>query len=77
MSQGHAKTHGAAIILHVKGVVGEAERLGEVIRDLGDVIERVREFFQIRPVAVPEAGVIGRDKVIAVGKPGEQRLEHS
>jgi hypothetical protein len=67
----------AAIILHVKGVVGEAERLGEAIRDLFDVIERVGEFFRIRPVAVPEAGVIRRDKVIAAGKPGEQRLEHS
>jgi hypothetical protein len=55
MGQGHAKTHGAAIILHVKGAVREAERLGEVIRDLGDVIERVPKFFRIRPAAVPEA----------------------
>ena len=40
------------------------------------VIERIREFFRVRPVAVSEARVIGRDKVIAIGKPGEERLEH-
>src|SRR5260221_1835157 len=39
------------------------------------VIERICEFFRIRPVAVSEARVIGRDKVIAIGKPGEERSE--
>ena len=77
MRQHHAKTNGAAVILHVKRVVREPERLGEVIHDLGDVIERIREFFRVRPVAVSEARIIGRDKVIAIGKPGEERLEHS
>ena len=76
MRQGHAKTHGAAVILHIKRVAREPECFGEVIHDLGDVIERIREFFRVRPVAVSEAWVIGRDKVIAIGKPGEERLEH-
>ena len=76
MRQGHAKTHRAAVILHVKRVAREPERFGEVIHDLGVVIEGVREFFRVRPVAVPEARVIGRDQVIAIGKPGEERLEH-
>ena len=52
----HAKTNGAAVILHVKRVPRESERFGEVIGDLSDVIERVREFFRIRPVAVPKPG---------------------
>ena len=77
MRQGHAKTHGAAIILHVKRVAREPERFGEVIHDLGDVIEGVREFLRVRPVAVSEARVIGRNQVIAIGEPGEERLEHS
>src|SRR5271157_1699579 len=47
------------------------------IHDLGVVIERVREFFRVRPVAVSEARVIRRDQVIAIGKPGEEWLEHS
>src|SRR5258705_2109894 len=42
----------------------------------GDVIERVREFFRVWPVTVSEAGVVGRDKVIVIGKRGEERLEH-
>ena len=42
----------------------------------GDVIERVREFFRVWPVTVSEAGIIGRDKVIVIGKLGEERLEH-
>jgi hypothetical protein len=70
------KTHGASVILHVKRVAREPESFGEVIHDLGIVIERIREYFRVRPVAVTEARVIGRDKVILIGKPGEQTLEH-
>jgi hypothetical protein len=76
MGQGHAKTHGAAVILHVKRVARERQRFGEVSHNLGVVIERIREFLRVGPVAVSEARVIGRDKVIAIGKPGEERLEH-
>ncbi len=76
MGQGHAKI-GAAIILHVKRVARETERFGEEIYDLGVVIKRIRKFFRLRPVAVSEAKVIGRDKVIAIGKPGEEGFEHS
>ena len=47
-----------------------------MIHDLGDVIEGIREFFRVRPVAVSEARVIGRDKMIAIRKAGEERLEH-
>jgi hypothetical protein len=77
MGQGHAKTHGASVILHVKRVAREAESFGEMIHDLGVVIEGIGEYFWVRPVAVSETRVIGRDKVIVIGKPGEQRLEHA
>ena len=40
------------------------------------VVEGVRELLRVRPVAVSEARVIGRDKVTPIGKPGEERLEH-
>ena len=77
VGQDHAKADGATVILHVEGEVGETERFGEVIHDFRDVIEGVREFFRVRPVAVTEARVIGRDQVIAIGKTGKERLEHS
>jgi hypothetical protein len=32
---------------------------------------------RIRPVAVSEAWVVGRDRVEAVGEPGEERREHA
>ena len=64
------------IIILLKGVAREPKRFGEMIHDLGVVIESVREFFRVRPVAVSETRVIGRDKVIAIGKPGEEWLEH-
>jgi hypothetical protein len=67
----------AAVILHVKRVPREPERFGEVIHDLGLAIERIRELVRVRPVALPEARVIGREKVVAIGKPGEERLEHA
>ena len=76
MRKCHAKTDRAAVILHVKRVAREPERFGEVIHDLGQVIESVREFFRVRPVAVSEAGVIRSDKVKSIGEPGEKRLEH-
>ena len=61
----------------VERKVGEPERFGEVIHDFRDVIEGVCEFVRVRPVALTEAWVIGSDKVIAIGKTGEERLEHS
>ena len=76
VGQGHAKTYGTTVILHVKRVARNPERFGKTIHDLGVVIKRIRELFRVRPVAVSEAGVIGRDKVIAIGEPGEERLEH-
>jgi len=36
MGQGHAKTHEAAVILHVQRVAREPECFGEVIHDLGE-----------------------------------------
>ena len=77
VSQDHAKADGATVILHVEGEVGETERFCEVIHDFREVSEGVREFLRVRPVAVTEARVIGRDKMIAIGKTGEERLEHS
>ncbi len=77
MGQDHAKADGAAVVLHVERVAREAERFGEMIHHVGDVVEGVCEFFRVWPVAVAEAGIIGRDEVIAIGKAGEKRLEHS
>jgi hypothetical protein len=76
VGQNHAKADGAAVILHVEVVAGEAEGFGEMIHDLSDVIERISEFFWVGPVAVSEAGVIGRDEVVAIRKAREERLEH-
>src|SRR5437879_2949410 len=76
MNQDTAKAHGAAVILHVKRVAREPKSFREVIHDFGDVIERVRELFRVWPVAVSEAGIIRRDKVVVIGKLGEERIEH-
>ena len=77
MGQGHTETHGAAVILHVKRVAREPQRFGEMIHDLRYVVERVGEFLWVRPVAVSEPWIVGRDQVIAIRKPGEERLKHS
>ena len=45
MGQDHAKADGAAVILHVERVVREAERFGEMIHHVCDVVEGVGEFF--------------------------------
>src|SRR6266481_638333 len=77
MCQSHAKTYRAAVVLHVKRVARQPERFREVIHDLGAVIERIREVLRVRPIAMSEARIIRRDKVIAIGKPREQRFEHA
>ena len=56
MGQGHAKTHGAAVILHVQRVAREPERFGEVVHDLGVVIERIRECFWAGQSLCPKPG---------------------
>ena len=77
MRQGHAKTNRPAVILHVKGIARESEHFGELIHDLGNVIERICELFRVRPVAMSEARIIWCDEVILIRKAGEERLEHS
>lgn len=77
MGEDHAEADGAAVVLHVERVVREAERFGEMIHHVGDVVEGVVEFFRVGPIAMAEAGVIGGDHVVAIGKAGEERLEHS
>ena len=76
MRKCHAKADRTAVILHEKSVARESEGAGEPIHDLGQVIESVREFFRIRPVAVSEAGIIRSDKMKSIREPGEKRLEH-
>jgi hypothetical protein len=49
------KTHRATVILHVEPVAREPERFGEGIHDLGVVIERIRDLFRVRSVALSEA----------------------
>src|SRR5712671_1859895 len=71
ISQRHPKAHGAAIVLHVERIARKPECFGEALHDLGAVVERIGEFFWIRPVAVSETGVVRRDKMIAIRKPCE------
>ena len=77
MGQCHAKSHRAAVILHVERVMREPKRLGKAIDDLGEMIERIREPLRVRPVAVSETRVVRCDKVAVVRKSSEERLEHS
>jgi hypothetical protein len=72
----HAKTHGAAIVLHVERIAREPERFGEAYYDLSTLIERIGELLRVRPVTVSEARIVRRDKMIAVGQPGKERFEH-
>ena len=76
VGQNHPKAHRAAVILHVQCVARKPERFGKVIHDLSDMIERVSELFRVRPIAMSKARIIRSDHVIAIGKPGEERLEH-
>ena len=77
MGEDDAKAHGAAVVLHIEGVAGEGEGLGEVVDENGDVVEGVGEVGGVGPVAVAEAGIVGGDEVVGVGEAGEERLKHA
>ena len=48
--QDHAKANRPSVVLHIKRVAREPERLAEVIHDLSVVIEGIRELFWVRPI---------------------------
>src|SRR5271156_505337 len=70
--QDHPKAYGTAVVLHVKRVARQAKRLGKAIHDFSTVIEGVRERLRVWPVAVSVAWIVGSNKMIAIGKPGEK-----
>jgi hypothetical protein len=45
-----------------------AERFGDVAHDLAVTIKGISETLRVGSVAVSEARIVGRDKVIAIGK---------
>ena len=77
VSQRHAETDGASVVLHVEGVARQPHRLREVIHHGGKVIEGVRELLGAWRIAVSEARVVRRDHVVAIPETGEKRLEHA
>jgi hypothetical protein len=74
--QYRAKADRPAVVLHVKRVVRQTHRLREIVDHGSNVVEGIVEPLRIQPVAVSEAWVIGRHKVITIGEPCEERLEH-
>src|SRR5262245_17257509 len=65
-----------AVILHVEGVLRQAEYRGELLDDGGEVIEGVSELVPRRHRAVAEAGVVGGEHAVAVGQGRDQVAEH-
>jgi hypothetical protein len=77
MGEDHAEADGPAVVLHIKMVARQTESFGEVGHDFGDMVEGIGEFFRVGPSAVAEAGIVGRDQMIAIRKAGEERFEHA
>ena len=59
--QDHSKADRAAVILHVERVARYRESLSEPREYVGVVVERVREFLGVGPVAVAEPRVVRCD----------------
>lgn len=69
MLQRHAKTDRAPVILQIKRVVRQTHRLREILNHGSDVVEAIVEPLRVRPIAMAEAWVIGRNKMKMIGKP--------
>src|SRR5260370_697020 len=68
------KANGPAIVLHVEAIMRQAERLGNMLHHCRNVVEGVREFCMISPIAMAETRIIRRNQVIAVGQALSQRF---
>jgi hypothetical protein len=64
MGDGEPKAHGSAIVLHVKDIAPQTERLGEIPNYGRDMVEGVDKLLCTRRVAVSESGVVRRDKMV-------------
>jgi len=68
MTHGQAKAHWCAIVEDVKSIPAEAERLGEALHDLSQMIKGVFEGFPIRRLGVAETWQVRRHHMIAIGE---------
>ena len=76
VSGGEAEANGGAVVHEVEGVGIEAEGVGELFDDVGEVVEGVVEVGDVGHGAVPEAGVVGCDDVVAIGEGRDEVSEH-
>jgi hypothetical protein len=53
--------------LHIEGIFREAECLGELVDDRGEIVEGVSELIPRRHRTVAEAGVVGCQHAVAIG----------
>ena len=74
MCQCHAKANRPAIVLHIKRVVRQTQRLREIVYHGSDVVEGVIELLGIRPVAVSVTGIVWRNQMVVVGEPCQPSL---
>ncbi len=76
MSNGEPEPDRPTIILHVQRIAIEAERLGEVLHHLSNMIERVGKRLGARRIAVTEPRIIRGNEVVIRGETRQQRLVH-
>src|SRR5262249_4692724 len=71
-----AETDRRAIVEDVDRISIQADRLRELIDDLGEVIKGIGELFAIGRLREAEAGQIGCDDVIALGENRDKVAKH-
>ena len=78
LGMGNRQAHAdrTAIIIVVQHIAVQSELLGEIIDDLGQMIEGVMKPGCGRRIAFAEAWIIRRNEMIAVGQQRDQRREH-
>jgi hypothetical protein len=74
--QGHAKADRPTIVLHIEHVVRQTERLREAVHQLSDMVKGISELFWVGPIAVSETRIVGRNQMVVVCEPRQQRLKH-
>src|ERR1700676_344323 len=77
MSQSHAESHWAAVVLHEECVVIQMHLVGEVLHYLRKMIKGVRKLLVVRPGGVTKPRIVRRDQVILFTQTRfQERLTH-
>ncbi|MNG14904.1 hypothetical protein D3C84_986970 [compost metagenome] len=77
VSKRKVESNRTTIVLHVKAIPIERQRLGKCGYGLGQMLKRVLVKVAIRHLRMTEPWIVRRDTSVRLGQQWQQRIEHA